>query len=500
MTDKPSKVRKLFGHSSHYAIGTVLATLSHLVTFPVLTRIFSVADYGILSLITVGISTVLAISKLGLTTSAVRMYEECRSEGGQFSIENYYSTFFITACAAGSLISLAYAAFVFLFYDKLFDSAWSGLFLFAAFIICCRTVNAILCSFLRAEQRTKFFNAFSVALTYLGSGLSIFLALFIIKGLWGFYTAQFIAESVALIILFRHLAKRYRPKLNDFSLPLLRISLKFGLPLVGLEFLNHILTYGDRFLIQLFCNPDALGIYSVGYNLASYVSNILLVPLSFAVTPVLMETWARDGEEATRRFLTSTTRYVALVFFPVLAGFITVGDELLLLLASAKYREAGIIIPFAVIGAGFFALANVFNAGLIIHKKTGKILLYSFIAATLNILLNLLLIPKSGIIGAAIATLIAYGFFFIAISISSFALLSFPLRYGKIFLYLLLSVVMAGCTTMITLDNLLLSLVCKILSGIIVYAVLVVLLDREVRAIVVQLIKSKNFKGLFLRG
>jgi len=392
MSAKRSNVRKLFAQSSHYAIGTALSLFVHLFTFPVFTRIFSVADYGMLSLITVTISTVLSLSKLGMTTSAVRMYEESHNEDGEFTAGNYYSTFFLTATSTGALISLGYAAFVFFFYDKLFHSPWAGLFLFTSLIICCRTVNAILSSFLRAGQQTKLLNTFNVICAYAGSGLSILLAIFFIKGLWGFYVAQLIVECAALFFLFRYLARRHTlTRFQDFSLPLLKTSLKFGLPLVGLEFLNHILTFGDRFLIQLFCEPDALGIYSVGYNLASYVSNILLVPLSFAVTPVLMETWTREGEEATRLFLGNSTRYVALVFFPVLAGFIAVRGELLLLLASSKYSEAGTIIPFAVVGVGFFALTNVFNAGLIIHKKTGKILLHSFIAAVLNIGLNLIL-------------------------------------------------------------------------------------------------------------
>ena len=500
MAASQSNVKKLFSQSSHYFIGTALATFSHLFTFPIFTRIFSVADYGLLSLITVGVSTVLAISKLGLTTSSVRMYEECRAETGPYSLANYYSTFFFTACVAGCAISTLYATFVYFFADILFDSALSSLFMFSALIVCCKTVSVILLSFLRAEQRTKLFNAFSVILAYAGSGVSIFLVLFLIKGLWGFYTGQLIVQSCALVILFRHLCKRYRPRIKDFSVPLLRVSLTFGLPLVGLEFLNHILTYGDRLLIKLFCAPEALGIYSVGYNLSSYVSNVLLVPLSFAVTPLLMQTWTRDGKEATQQFLSSVTRYIALVFFPVLAGFIAVGNELLLLLASAKYQDAGIIIPFAVVGVGFFALSNVLNAGLIVQKRTGIILLHSFIATLINILLNLVLIPRFNIIGAAIATLVAYGFFLAAISISSYSLLPFPIRYGRTILYFVLAVIMGSCTTIITVDNLLLSLFFKIIFGVVFYGGLILIFDSEVRRISMQAISNRSLKGIITRG
>ena len=489
MASTHSYTKKLFGQSSHYLIGTFLLTFAHFFTFPIFTRIFTVAEYGVLSLITVTISTVLAFSKLGLTSAAIRMYEESRAQS-ENHVASYYSTFLIGAVICAAMISALYGSITPLLTRILSMPELLPLFALSAFIVFCRTVNGVSLSFFRAEQKTRFFNSVSVMLTYAGSGLSIILVLFIIKGLWGFYTGQLIIEVLALIFLVLFLIKKSKIGLQYFSIPLFKSAIKFGLPLVGLEFLNHVLTYGDRFLITLYCDAEQLGIYSVGYNLSSYVSNLLLVPLSFAVTPLLMQVWTKDGIEQTRNFLTNVTRYVALFFFPIIAGFIAVNKELLILLASSKYIESSAIVPFAVIGVGFFALSNLLNAGLIIYKRTDRILLYSFIAAVLNVVLNVFLIPHYGIVGAAFATFLSYFMFMIAITIDSYRLLSFSISYKRISYYFFCSVVMLLIICQIAISNLFVGLCVKILSGFILYGLAILCIDKELRLFMLRWIKT----------
>ncbi len=492
MAESQSNVKRLFGQSAHYVLGTLLSTFAHFFTFPIFTRIFSVSEYGILSLITVTISTVLAFSKFGLTNSSVRMYEECLKGKNNISLANYYSTFFLTAIISAGTISILYGILTPSLSGVLFDRTQTTLFVFASFIIFARTVNAILLSFKRAEQETKFYNTVSVVLTYSSSLLSILLVLFFIKGLWGFYTAQFIVEAVTLFGLGFHLLKKYPISFSDFSFPLLEVGMKFGIPLVGLEFLNHILTYGDRFLIKLYCGSESLGLYSVGYNLSIYVSNLLLVPISFAIMPVLMQAWVRDGKKATQQFMSDAIRYFALLFFPVIIGLIAINKELIVVLASEKYLQSANIVPVIAIGVGFFAASNLFNAGLIIYKRTGKILLYSLASALLNMVLNLMFIPKFGMLGAAYATLLAYFFFFIAVTINAYILLPYDFMYTKIMLYLLIAILMALTLFSFKIENMLLSLFAKVIVGIIFYVFFVLLADFDLRLNILKFWNKKN--------
>jgi len=85
----------------------------------------------------------------------------------------------------------------------------------------------------------------------------------------------------------------------------------------------------------------------------------------------------------------------------------------------------------------------------------------------------------------------------VAISISSFALLSFPLNYQKMGLYFFFAMTMAFCTSLVTVENLALALVCKIVLGILVYSALVAGFDGEVRKLSLKVLRNKTLKGVF---
>ena len=69
------------------------------ISFPVLTRVFSVSDYGIMSLVTTTVFIALAISKLGFPESIVRFYSEFKSKD---LLDNFYSTFLISSFVFGA--------------------------------------------------------------------------------------------------------------------------------------------------------------------------------------------------------------------------------------------------------------------------------------------------------------------------------------------------------------------------------------------------------------
>jgi O-antigen/teichoic acid export membrane protein len=284
-----------------------------------------------------------------------------------------------------------------------------------------------------------------------------------------------------LIILYKN-----KILLKDFSFQLFKKSLSYGLPLMGLEFLNHILTYADRYFINYYIGSERLGIYTVAYNLTSYLTNILLLPISLAIMPVLLESWSKKGPDETKLFLSKSLQYTLLLVFPVIVGFIIIRYDLIILLASSKYLESQRIIPFITLGVSFYILSNIFNAGLIIFKKTKIIMIFAGIASLINIGLNMILIPRFDLMGAAYATAISYFCFLIFIIISGWFYLSFKIKYMEITLYFIFSIVMAIIVNNIIFISPILSLSVKILVGIFIYSSLVLIFDRNTRILVLK--------------
>ena len=73
-----------------------------------------------------------------------------------------------------------------------------------------------------------------------------------------------------------------------------------------------------------------------------------------------------------------------------------------------EYHYGIIIVPWVALSYLLFGLQNIFKAGALIHNKTIQMTQYGALAAVINIVLNSVLIPTFGILGAAIATALSY--------------------------------------------------------------------------------------------
>jgi O-antigen/teichoic acid export membrane protein len=87
-----SPLRRLFVQASHYSVANLLTTAAGLITFPLMTRIFTVADYGVMNLISATLTVSVALGKFGVQHSIIRYRSEITAGKGKFSTAQLYST------------------------------------------------------------------------------------------------------------------------------------------------------------------------------------------------------------------------------------------------------------------------------------------------------------------------------------------------------------------------------------------------------------------------
>jgi O-antigen/teichoic acid export membrane protein len=109
-----------------------------------------------------------------------------------------------------------------------------------------------------------------------------------------------------------------------------------------------------------------------------------------------------------------------------------VGPDLLPVLASEKYAGASTILPWVIAGMVVDGTSSMLGAGLFIHRKTRIIGSIVFICAFLNLVLNIVLVPRIGILGSAIATLVSYALNALALAIAGRHLLQVRIPWGTI--------------------------------------------------------------------
>jgi O-antigen/teichoic acid export membrane protein len=481
------EIKDLVQQSSHYLGGRMVILASGLISFPILTRIFSVAEYGTLGLINTTLFIAIAVAKLGFPNAIVRFYAEMKAEG---RLQQFFVTILFGSVLSSAGVAVVVYAGIRLLGEALGGEEIRGLVWFMCVLIIIRCSVDTLSSFLRAEQRTKFYNVIMVVRQYVSLGLSIGLVLFVIGGLYGFYCGQLIAGLAALCVFLFIFRARLRVRSADFSFTLLKESVRFGFPLVWAELGHLILNYADRFLIQFYLGANALGLYTAGYNLSTHITQPIIYPINYAMTPIYMRLLVNKGPEATKEFFSKLFNFFSMIMCPLVFGFLAVGEEFIVILATEKYYEAVSILPYIVFGQAVYAASTILNCGLFIKKKTYVVSYIMIGFCLVNIVLNMVLIPKHGILGAAEATLISYIGYTCVVTFFAMREFGFRIEFWRVGGYGLGGLLMFAVTNAVHTNGAVETLLVKVLVGSFVYCVFIVAFDGTIRRWLMSAISS----------
>ena len=163
----------------------------------------------------------------------------------------------------------------------------------------------------------------------------------------------------------------------------------------------------DRLILQSNVPKDELGIYEIGYSLASFLS-IVVMGVRAAWLPRYFRT--ADQADSGVQYGKSATLYFYIIVLTALAGFLFVPELLdLIRQATGKDYLASIsIFRMVLIGGVGLSAFMAFNQPLLYRGKTGLVAVVSCLGFALNIGLNLIFVPRFGIMAAAIVTVVTY--------------------------------------------------------------------------------------------
>jgi O-antigen/teichoic acid export membrane protein len=402
MTRKPDFIRDI----GNYLVGRGSLILLGFVTFPLLTRVLPVEQYGILSLTFRLVLLLVVLSKCGLQYSAARFFDATKSDlAGQ---RRFYSTLLIGPAITSLLFSAIYMAVLFSSSALRKDSQLFHCLLLAPVAVVLRTLQSMLLSFLRNEGRSRLHTIVEVMTKVTTMFGLIALAVAGEHKAFPVVVATMAAEAVVVAIQMGDVLRRglIHPTAIDWDL--IRTSLMFGMPLIAYELSSLVLDSADRIIVQRYMGDHSLGLYSAAYSISGYLQDVVMTPLNLALFPIYMRLWNEEGKEATSRFLS-----MALSWFSVIALFIVglstlCSGDALVFLASNRFAGAEGLLKVLVPALMVYALHIFFNVGLVLQKRTTLLAIIVIAAAAVNIAANFLWIPRYGLMGAAGATFLSY--------------------------------------------------------------------------------------------
>ena len=191
----------------------------------------------------------------------------------------------------------------------------------------------------------------------------------------------------------------------------LRSYAVYGYPIAASLALTVVLASTDRFLLAVYMDEAAVGAYHASYSIANRTLDVLFLWLGTAGQPALVMALERGGLDRLKVAAREQLSTFLLLGLPAAAGVALVARPLSEVLIGEELRTAAAsVTPWIALSALLFGLtAYYFGQAFTLGKKTRRLLIAMAIPAGLNVVLNLILVPRFGLMGAAWSTAASFG-------------------------------------------------------------------------------------------
>jgi stage V sporulation protein B len=316
---------------------------------------------------------------------------------------------FAITCAVGAFVGIF--GWLFLQYGRpdLYVQLPAWMWIVAAFLVPLHLLRDLLTQVLYAMLRIKEVNLLEV--TAIASHLFLTVVFFVMLG-WGFggaLLAVALPDSLVTIGFFL-LVLRYGGRPAKPNLALFRASLRYGVKTYLAQLMRLLNLRLDAFLLTTLTvgGVYATGIYSVTTGLAEL---LLFVPQS--IRPSLFPMVAAGGVAEANRLTSVSCRHTLLLTAFLALGLAVVGPFVIPQLYGEVFTGAVIPLWILLPGVVMLSQARIIYSYLNGCGKPGATTISSLFSLVITVLLDFILIPKYGIIGAALASSCAYAIEFI---------------------------------------------------------------------------------------
>jgi O-antigen/teichoic acid export membrane protein len=387
---------RFFSDSVTYGVGAIAARGVSFLLVPIFTRLLAPDQYGTLDILTVFGTLVSLTVALEINQALIRFFPEAADDADRGRIASTALVFGSAAYAVFLLVGLVLAEPI---GSVLLGSSEMGdVVRIAVVAISASGLFLLVQTQMRAQFAARIYALAGFTYAVGAAVVSIVLVAGIDAGVRGVFVGQFVGAVLGIATVFISARTFYRPHLDAGTLQDL---LRFSAPLVISSVAVFAGTYLDRFAIRLSLGLTEVGLFGLGFRIAS-IATLLTIAIQTALVPLIYERRADPalGTDLARLF----RLYVGgcLVF---VVAITSLSPLLVAVLAPPAYSRAGDVVPLLA-AAGLASTASAFFPGLAIVRRSGWIALVSIAGAAMNVALLLVLVPAWGIVGAGLATLL----------------------------------------------------------------------------------------------
>ncbi len=387
------KYKRLISNTAILGVGTFASKVLVFLLMPLYTLLLSTEEFGISDLIVQTANLIIPLASVGICDGLFRFAIDSEKDD-----RKRVFTVSITVLTGGALLLAAIGGGVY---------AFGGIGVYAPLVVIyviCANFHSAVAHYLRAKGQTALFAMQGIVNTALTIALNILFLVVFRMGSTGYVLSVVIADLLITVGLFVGCRLWRDFSFRFFDRKMLRDLLKFSIPYIPTTMLWLITAVSDRYVVTLFCGADVQGLYAA----AAKIPTLILL-----VSGVFIEAWqfstVKDAlpEERAEFFGTVYRNYMSIMF--IAASVLIVGSKMLTkILMADSYYSSWEFVPILVIAMIFSSFSSFFGSVYFMEKKSVLSMLTALCGAVVNVILNFLLIPRHGAMGAAVATLISY--------------------------------------------------------------------------------------------
>jgi O-antigen/teichoic acid export membrane protein len=392
--------------------GLAASTIISAIGVIIVARLLSPSEYGIVTIAMIGPNFMSIFQDWGISTAMIKYTAQFRSQNKPAHVRNILVSGLVFELVSGfalSLVSFLLAGF--LATDVFQRPDMLPLIQIASFTIFAGALLATAQSVFTGNEKMELNSITLIIQSCLNTVLMaslILLGLGAFGAILGTTIAVLIAGFVSIFILLR-LYRRSQEATND-RLKIgetIRHMFKFGLPLSFSVIISGFLAQFYNFLIAIYATNLMIGNYAVATNFAVLIG-LFATPISTMLFPAFSKLNSQEERETLRRIFHFSVKYAALLVVPAAVALMTLSEPAVSILFGEEYTEAPlflalIAITFLYSAFGSLSLGNLINS----QGQTRVNLVLTLVTSVIGFPLSLILIPRFGITGLIITTLIA---------------------------------------------------------------------------------------------
>jgi len=246
---------------------------------------------------------------------------------------------------------------------------------------------------------------------FIGTPFMMLLSLILIASglaLWGYIFAQVVSAGIVLLLLLSMVWKLTPHAARSFAgplVPLEREVFSFSIAAFGIGTLEFLLGQLDKILIGVYINAREVGIYAVASALVAFVP-IALQSVNQIFSPTIADLYSRGERQLLGRLFQTLTKWVLLFTLPLATVLIVFAKPVVSMFGSA-YVEGWPVLAIGVLGQLINCGTGSVGYLLLMSGNQARLVKVQGIVAVAMILINIILIPRWGIKGAAIGAAFA---------------------------------------------------------------------------------------------